>query len=669
MKTLNKFILSAVTAAVTLSACDAVKDFGDINYDPNSPSTAFTNYLFTFACRYVPYFSLGSDTSGYDPWLQEWTGYISESKNNQYGPLGTTITYSGVGTMYLYPLKNLHMIIEMNEDEDQKNDISVTTFGTSANQIAASKTLSAYFYMSLTDIYGPIVLSQAFQGVSDDNWKPEYDSQEDVYRQLDEMLTEAYKQFDESGSLSSADIIYNGNIAKWKKFNASLRMLLAIKLCDVDPATGKSRFAAAYADGGMETVADGFNYSYDDLTWNRLYYWCSPNYSAAGFTQVPNMFIVEQMKELKDNRMFKYFDIEGYRGSRDEETFPRDDYNSFYGIPFGLVDNNAVAAWVDCTASIGSAMLAMDATVPVIPTARVLLTEAEAAYRGWISADAKALYEAGIKASFEQWGATGADAYVGSAGVNYDPANGLEQIAIQRWIASYLSDGVEVWSDWRRLDIPYMPVGPGAVNNGVTHYPYRLGYYTDYDVAYNYDNYVKAVAQLYGGVDDVNSRVWWDVADNREGVLTDEQCKAPVQVPADWQPVCTGTYYYDVLGSFDENFTEEVTTLYEDVNHPGEFKLSPWGGNTELFFSSVMIDGEPCFAVTAQEVGVTFDGYNVWVADFDQDQGTENGYTYYDEDDECYYFVMIYRKGGPRGSAENAGIIAYDYEAFVPDAN
>ena len=84
-------------------------------------------------------------------------------------------------------------------------------------------------------------------------------------------------------------------------------------------------------------------------------------------------------------------------------------------------------------------MLAMDATIPVIPTARVLLTEAEAAYRGWISADAKTLYEAGIKASFDQWGATGADAYVKSPAIAYNASKGLEQIALQRWIAGYLA--------------------------------------------------------------------------------------------------------------------------------------------------------------------------------------------------------------------------------------
>lgn len=527
MKNIKTIIVAIATAVVVLSGCSKLRDFGDINYSPNSPSTPYTDYLFTYACKYVPYFSLGSATNAYDVWQQEWTGYLSESKNNQYGPLGNTITYSGVTTMYLYPLKNLDKIIKMNEDPEQADLLNVSKFGTTANQIAAAKTLSAYYYMSLTDIIGPIVLSEAFKGVSDDLWLPKYDSQESVYKQLDDMLNSAYAQFDESGWLSEADILYDGDIAKWKKFNASLRMCLAIKLCDVAPADGKSRFAKAYSDGAMTSADDDFSFTYDDLNWNMLYYWCNVNYSAVSRTPVPNKFIVDQMKEFKDNRMFRYFDLVGYRGDRDPKIFPEGDHNSYYGTPFGLIDNNAVAEWVPYTCSFPQWISQQGSTVPIIPAARILLDEAEAAWRGWISADAQALYEAGIKASFDQWEAEGAEDYVKSEAVAYDPNNGLEQIAIQRWIAGYLADGVEAWSDWRRLDIPHLPVGPGAAKNGKTHYPYRLGFYADTDVAYNPDNYKEAVKQLSGGEDNVDNRVWWDVADNWEGVLSDEECVPP----------------------------------------------------------------------------------------------------------------------------------------------
>lgn len=523
---MKKSLYILVAAAVSMvTACD----YGDINVSPNSPSEAFSSYMFTDACTYVPYFVLGSTTNGYDPWMQEWPGYISESKNNQYGPLATTSQYQSTNVLYIRALSNLDQIIKLNQDPDTKDTPAVVQFGSNANQIAASMTLSAFYYMSITDIIGPIVLSEAFQGETEDNWKPKYDVQESVYEQLENSLVSAYSMFDASEALSSADVLYGGDISKWKKLNASIRMMMAIKMSDVDPTTGKARFAKAYADGGMKDVADGLNYTYDDLTWNRLYYWVSPDYSGAGFTQVPNAMIVDTLKAYKDPRTFKYFDLEGYRGTRDPEKFPRGEYSSYYGIPFGLKDNNEVAKWVPYTCCIPSAMYGMTATVPVIPAARVLLIEAEAAQRGWITASAKDLYEAGIKASFEQWGAEGADDYVASAGVAYGsaPEGELYQIAIQRWIASYLSHGGEAWADWRRLDIPFMPVGPGAIDSGNTHYPYRLGYYSDYDVAYNYDNYLEALKDLSGGEDNVSNRVWWDTKDNRTGVLTDAQCTPP----------------------------------------------------------------------------------------------------------------------------------------------
>ena len=513
------------------------------------------------------------------------------------------------------------------------------------------------------------MISEAFLGAKEDNWKPKYDTQQEVYTILDNTLKEAYSQFDMNGSLNgSADVLYGGDIAKWKKFNASLRMLMAIKLCDVDPNTGKTRFAAAYADGGMTDVEDSFNFTYDDLNWNMMYYWCNPNYAGAGFCWVPNMFIVDQMKEFEDPRMFKYFDIEGYRGTRDPEIFPRDQYTSFYGVPFGMVDNAAVNVWVDCCASINSKMIAMDATIPVIPTARVLLTEAEAAYRGWINADAKTLYEAGIKSSFDWWDADGADKYIASPKIAYNSSNGLEQIALQRWIAGYLADGIEAWSDWRRLDIPHLPVGPGAIDAGNDSYPYRLAFSASQGPRYNTENYEAALKDI-SGPDNSMSRVWWDVADNWKGVIPDEQCVPSVQIPADWQPVVSGTYYVLGGGSANESpvgadvwgFSGFETTLYEDANHPGEFKFSPFGEGELLLNQS----GD-YYYVNNQIVGTNGDN-PVNVADFDTDQGTDNKYCgEWDPEDGCLYIYVIYRAGGARGTEANKGIINYGYDVFKP---
>ena len=668
MKKIYALLTSAVVAAL-LVGCAKIHDFGDINLSPNSPSTPYTNYMFTQAQRYFDYIVTGNATNAYDPWQQQWNGYLAECKNNQYGPLGTTTNYSGGNTMYLQPLKNLHYIIEWNEDPEKKDQPNVAALGTSANQIAAAKTLMGFYFMTLSDIYGPIVVDEAFQGASDENWKPKYNTQQEVYEFIDKSLSEAFAQFDASGTLdAAADASFGGDISKWKKFNASIRMLAAIKLCDVDPATGKSRFAKAYSDGGMVNVSDGLFHKHDDLNWNMMYYWCNPDYAGAGFGMAPNMYIVDQMKEFKDPRMFKYFDIEGYKGPRDPEVFPRDQYTSFYGVPFGLESNTAVNNWVDCCASINSTMLAMDAALPVITAARVLLTEAEAAYRGWISADAKTLYEAGIKSSFEQWGADGADAYISSPAIAYNASNGLEQIAIQRWIAGYLADGIEAWSDWRRLDIPKMFVGPEAARTGNTHFPYRLAFYSGHDPELNSENYAEIIKKdVRGGEDTVNGRVWWDVADNTEGVIPAEKCVPSVVIPPKWEARVTGTlqygfYYY----SGDPLFEPHEATLYEDVKHPGKWKIAPYGDNSELLLDYDAADNS--FHYGAQIVGM-IDGSAVRAADWDTDQGTDHADDpsyrgYYDEEEGAWLFMTIWRVQNAEGKW---GLTAYGYDALIPN--
>ena len=147
------------------------------------------------------------------------------------------------------------MVIDLNSDEAEKGKPAIVQFGDNANQIAVARTLMGFIYMHLTDALGPLPYTEAFQA-GEENFTPVFDSQETIYAKLDADLREAYNLFNESGSLSTADILFDGDIRAWKKLNASTRMMLAIKLADVDPAEGRSRFAQAYADGGIEEKVD-----------------------------------------------------------------------------------------------------------------------------------------------------------------------------------------------------------------------------------------------------------------------------------------------------------------------------------------------------------------------------------------------------------------------------
>ena len=155
--------------------------------------------LFTYACTYVKYFSMNSNY--YYPWTQMYPGYMSEKNNNQYGAFGgPTMSTS---SYYLYPLKNCEKIIDFNSDEAEKGKPAIVQFGDNANQIAVARTLMGFIYMHLTDALGPLPYTEAFQA-GEENFTPVFDSQETIYAKLDADLREAYNQFNESGSLSTA---------------------------------------------------------------------------------------------------------------------------------------------------------------------------------------------------------------------------------------------------------------------------------------------------------------------------------------------------------------------------------------------------------------------------------------------------------------------------------
>ena len=114
----------------------------------------------------------------------------------------------------------------------------------------------------------------------------------------------------------------------------------------------------------------------------------------------------------------------------------------------------------------------------------------------------------------------------------------------------------------------------------------------------------------------------------------------------------------DVFG-----FSGFETTLYEDVNHPGAYKLSPFG-NTELMMT--WDNATSTFFVPNQIVG-QYGEDPVNIADFDTDQDTDNVYRgEWDPDDGNLYIYVIYRKGGARGTDANKGILNYGYDVFVP---
>ena len=173
----------------------------------------------------------------------------------------------------------------------------------------------------------------------------------------------------------------------------------------------------------------------------------------------------------------------------------------------------------------------ISATSPIVilPASYVLLAKAEAVELGWISGNAKDLYESGVTASFEQWNlSTASDYLAGSAefnngagggsdigfisefpsivGADANTTSSLERIRLQRYLASF-GDGIQAWAEWRRTGIPRLKPTAFGVNTP-KEIPRRLTYGTT-EYAANPANVAAAAARLSGG-DVMNSRMWWD---------------------------------------------------------------------------------------------------------------------------------------------------------------
>ncbi len=511
-----KYIALLGAALLGLSACS---EFGDLNVDKNNTSNLDTRFLLLGAEGQTPTFSV-NDT--YNLWTQLTPCYLSEWNNIQFTKF--RILELGTGDIYRKGIGNCELIIKMASDETAKG---VVWLGNPVNQVAVAETLRAYFYMHLTDALGSLPYSEALKG-DEGLFTPKYDTQEFIYTDLDKRLTEAYKMFEEGKNLNpNFDVMYKGDIAKWKKLNASLRMMMAIKLSDVAPEVGKMRFAKAYADGGISTNDANFAFPY--LLEND---YANPIYKNAVVQgrrdYQPSNIIIDKLNELEDPRVATIALPSVIVKDEDEN------YKSggiFEGYVFGLSSEEA-GKLMGTKSHFNPNYLKANTPLELVTAGHIKLIEAEAALRSWITADAQALYEEGVKLSFEDFGVAKAkydnviEEVVNKLKANEDVATYLAQekvtftgtteeklqkIAVQRWINNFMRNGVEAWSDWRRLGFP-KEIKPGQVAPDLEGMmPYRRLYDSD-DFSANRAEYDKATN---GGEDDkVTTRVWWDTKDN-----------------------------------------------------------------------------------------------------------------------------------------------------------
>ena len=485
----NISILSFI--AILIVSCENV-DFGDANVDPNNPTENLTNALLTNAL-FVTGETSTAITPGY--YVQHYSD-IQYTDGSRYGT--SEFSYD---SFYTGTLHNLERIINLNSDESTKNQVS--TYGSNANQIAVAKLVKAYTYHQITDRWGYIPFSQALKPGEFDF--PKFDSSASIYDELFKLIDDALAQINTSENGPTGDIIFYGNMDRWKQFGNTLKLIMALRLSDVSAEMtaisgvndyAKTKFTEAVS-GAISNQTENilFPYSQDDATDNPWQDRYNGN-RAPDFTVSNTLIDFLQDTNRNDPRVSKYAD--------EVENAPGTYVGMEYGVISPNVDRQDISMLTSNIANKG------DAPGYVFTYTQVAFAKAEAVLKGWIPGDASTYYYEGIKASMEQWGVSDSEYnnYITQPAVVWNTAKGLELIAEQKWIALFMQP-YEAWAEWRRLDLPTITPPTSPING--PDIPVRYGYSSTINDS-NRAEFQKAIdAQGLPKLDDLNTKLFWDV--------------------------------------------------------------------------------------------------------------------------------------------------------------
>jgi hypothetical protein len=483
-------VVPALAVALAMGGCDNSGLTG-LNENPNSPQSVQPQFLFPNAVTDVVGSARGSslDLTLTSLWAQHIAmDRFTDEDIYSIRPDGINGYWSG---FYSGGLQDIATIVAQ------------TDAAANPNLIAPALVIKSWTFGVMTDIWGDIPYSEANK--SDPSAPPKYDRQKDVYAGiLADLKTASNMSVAGGPSYGTADLIYNGDAAKWKKFANSLRLRYGMRLSKVDPATAQAEVAAAIADGVFTSNDDNALLKYpgdgtsDSPIYRNFVTRDDQHVSQTLVNELKSLYIsVSAADTVFDPRLAIYAD----------PIISSPDTPVYVGMPNGLQDDAAIAIGIYNTSRVGEAYRARTTPAILMAYSEVLFDEAEAAARGWAPGNAGELYNEAIRASMQYNGIADdvTAAYIASPRVAYSAGTGLTQIALQRWIALY-AEGTEAYSEWRRTGVPDLQPGPAAITS--PHIVARRLTYPVSEQSFNNSALQEAITAQGGAT--LTGRVWWD---------------------------------------------------------------------------------------------------------------------------------------------------------------
>lgn len=527
MKIIRKSpVILAALAVVLLAGC--TKNFKDYNTDPTG---LYNKDLL------VDYKNLGEPMKQAQLNIMSYTNWIYQLQQNLIGDVFSGYMMSADPFNNNVSNTNYHLwdpwnfypwdYAYNNVMSPIQNVLDATTDPQYASFHAWAKIIRVEAMHRVSDIYGPIIYTH--YGQSNPDGSVTYDSQKDAYGAFFNDLDSAINVFTKlvqdgtPETFSKFDLVYGGSFSEWLKFANTLRLRLAIRIANIDPAMAKTEGEAALANPGglLETNDDD---AFVDI----------------GTNDHPINSISSSWGDISIGAPLACY-LNGYNDPRVSKYIQKATDPAVAGQYIGIRNGiriDAIGRYAGY-----SLPVPLPNKMQIMVAAEAWFLKAEAAIRGWTGAgDARTDYETGIETSFAQYGLD-ASGYINDnthteqpytdpkamvAGQNDVPAGSpwlstitvkwndgdsfekkLERIITQKWLAVY-PDGEEAWAEFRRTGYPKL--FPVVVNNSggtiaTDKFVQRINFPSD-QLSTNPVG-VQAAIKLLGGPDTGGTPLWW----------------------------------------------------------------------------------------------------------------------------------------------------------------
>lgn len=506
---MKKIIYKTGTVAILLLILfNGCSKFEDINTNPDAITQASSSMIATSVILANIKFN-GRDAHAYlsPNALAKYIGYANQSQMaSQYNKIDNT----GFGAMTMLP--NIDKMVEYAEGSVMENSYK-----------GLAKFSRAWMFYNITMQVGDIPYSETNGGMVGE-YRPAYDSQEDVFIGILNELREADAFFAQGVTFTGDPTPYNGDPNKWRRASNAfaLKVLMTLsKKANVASLDVKNRFAAIVASGFLLEPATGFlglNYSS-----TNMHPMSGTNDLFTSRTDISSLMI-DNLKLLGDRRLFYMADPSA---SQILGGLTESDWEAYVGADVSMSYDDLTAEHLLGNFSLINSRYLKEATSEprmLLTYAEQQLILAEARILGWITTGtAQEYYESGVKSALAAYISMNS-AYAHGMAINQAYIDGyftdeaafkattedqLKQIWMQRYILNFMQNPESSYYEYRRNNYPLFPINPltNLNENNPNGMPMRWLYPTS-ETNYNRENLIDALNAQYEGFDEVNKLMW-----------------------------------------------------------------------------------------------------------------------------------------------------------------